>query len=361
MRKLRIVSNNYKFVLAPPEEGQIAGKVKRNSNHTHLSGRDLLAWLSRYLSSRIPRILVYHRFGNDERCTSSEGFERQLQHLKENFNVVHLSRLVNALKGGERLPSNSVVLTVGDGYADFYHVAFPLFRRYEIPCTFFVTTNFISGRKWLWPDKITWILSGRDRFPDLEVTNEVIPGGDRTQVERLWTQILVRLQKVDSDHVDANLDDIARQLGLIIPEHPVAGFEPCSWEQLAQMEASGLIEVGGHTRNHPILSRLRPDKLSDEIGGCLEDINSNLGTRARSFCYPNGKPADFNGAVREAAVKAGFISACTAFYDGEHLEDIFALRRFSASDDFAQFHKAATGLQYWGAKILGRDNRDAAE
>ena len=335
--------------------------MKSNSRHSHLSGRDLLAWLSRHLSSRIPRILVYHRFGNDERCTSPEGFERQLRHLKEHFNVVHQSRLVDALNGGERLPSNSLVLTVDDGYADFYHVAFPLLRRYEMPCTFFVTTNFISGRKWLWPDKITWILSGRDRFPDLEVTNEIIPGGDRTQVERLWTQILVRLQKVDSEQVDAHLDDIARQLGLIIPEQPVADFEPCNWTQLAEMEASGLIEIGGHTRNHPILSRLRADKLSDEIGGCLEDINSNLGARPRSFCYPNGKPADFNGAVREAAVEAGFISACTAFYDGEHLDDIFALRRFSASDDFAQFHKAATGLQYWGAKILGRDNRDAAE
>ena len=85
------------------------------------------------------------------------------------------------------------------------------------------------------------------------------------------------------------------------------------------------------------------------------------------FCRPScasRRPARENVvffADPAAAVEAGFISACTAFYDGEHLDDIFALRRFSASDDFAQFHKAATGLQYWGAKILGRDNRDAAE
>jgi len=89
------------------------------------------------------------------------------------------------------------------------------------------------------------------------------------------------------------------------------------------------------------------------------DINANLGKRSRSFCYPNGKPTDFNEVVREAVVKSGFVSACTAFYDDQHLKDRFALRRFSASDDFAQFHKATTGLQYWGAKILGRDNRDA--
>ena len=335
--------------------------MKSNSSHTHLSGRDLLAWLSRHLSSRIPRILVYHRFGHDGRATSPEGFEQQLRHLKEHFNVVHQSRLINALGGGERLPPNSLILTVDDGYADFYHVAFPLLRKYEIPCTFFVTTNFISGHKWLWPDKITWILSGRDRFPDLEVTNEMVRGGGRAEAERLWTQILVRLQKIDSEYVDANLDDIARQLGLVIPEQPAAGFEPCRWKQLAEMEASGLIEIGGHTRNHPILSRLRPDKLADEIGGCLEDINSNLGRKPRSFCYPNGKPADFNPVVREAVVKSGFVSACTAFYDDKHLDDPFALRRFSASDDIDQFHKATTGLQYWGAKILGRDNRDAAE
>ena len=333
--------------------------MKTHSNYIDLSGRDLLAWLSRHLASRIPRILVYHRFGDDGRSTSAKGFERQLRHLKEHFNVIRQSQLIEALCGGKRLPPNCVVLTVDDGYADFYRVAFPLLSRYEIPCTFFVTTNFIAGQKWLWPDKITWMLGGLERFPDLEVANEVIPGGDHTHAARLWTQILVRLQKLDAEVVDANLDDVARQLGRVIPSQPVGTFEPCNWSQLAEMEATGLIEIGGHTRNHPILSRLRPASLPDEVDGCLEDINSNLGKRPRSFCYPNGKPTDFNEVVREAVVKSGFVSACTAFYDDQHLKDRFALRRFSASDDFAQFHKATTGLQYWGAKILGRDNRDA--
>jgi peptidoglycan/xylan/chitin deacetylase (PgdA/CDA1 family) len=354
------VSNNYRLASVAPER-HIAGKVKTHSNDVDVPGRELLAWLSRHLASRVPRILVYHRFGDGGPSTSAEGFERQLQYLKEHFNVIHQSRLVDALCGVERLPPNCVVITADDGYADFYDIAFPLLCRYEVPCTFYVTTNFAAGRKWLWPDKIAWLLAGRDRFPDLEVANEVIRGGDRTAVARLWTQILVRLQKIDAEEVDANLDDVARQLGLVIPPQPAAGFEPCGWDQLAEMEASGFVEVGGHTRNHPILSRLRPAKLSDEIGGCLEDINFNLGKRPRSFCYPNGKPADFNALVREAVVRSGFVSACTAFYDGKHLNDRFALRRFSASDDFAQFHKATTGLQYWGARILGRDNIDADE
>jgi peptidoglycan/xylan/chitin deacetylase (PgdA/CDA1 family) len=317
---------------------------------------ELLAGLSRYLSGRVPRIILYHRFGDVETSTSARDFERQLRHLKENFSVVHLSRLVGALCGTDRVPPNCIVMTVDDGYADFHRIAFPLLCRYEIPCTFFVATNFIAGQKWLWPDKLTWILSRCDRFPDLHIANQIVLGGDQSAVPHLWIQILGRLQKINADEVEGNLDQLAKQLGLVIPERPGPEFEACNWAQLVEMEASGCVEVGGHTRNHPILSRVTPTKLRDEIDGCLDDINVHLGKKPRSFCYPNGQPADFNEIVRDAVIRSGFVSACTAFYDDKHLNDRFALRRFSTSGDFAQFRKATAGLQYWGARLLGRDN-----
>jgi peptidoglycan/xylan/chitin deacetylase (PgdA/CDA1 family) len=335
----------------------LSSKVKSRS-FIESPGGELLAWLSRRLSSRVPRIIVYHRFGDDRACTSAKGFERQLRYLKQYFNVVHLSRLVAALSGIGRVPRNCIVVTVDDGYADFYRIAFPLLCRYEIPCTFFVTTKFVAGRKWLWPDTLTWMLARCDRFPDLRVANQVVPGGNQTAAPRLWTHILGLLQQIDADEVEGSLRELAKQLCLEIPERPVAAFEACSWEQLLEMEASGYVEVGGHTRNHPILSRLDPVKLPDEIDGSLEDINARLGKKPRSFAYPNGQPADFNEVVRDAVVKSGFVSACATFYDDKHLNDRFALRRFSASDDFTQFGKATTGLQYWSARVLGRHNID---
>ena len=250
------------------------------------SGVRLLAWLLRYPSRRIPRILVYHRFGDDARSISRAGFERQLRFLKENCNVVHLSRLVAALRGLDPEPTNGVVLTVDDGYADFYRIAFPLLRRYQIPCTFFVATNFIGGRNWLWPDKLAWMLTRRDRFPDLNVANHIVVGGDRAVAPRLQAEILALLRNVDFDELASELQRLARQLELEFPERPVAGYQACSWDQLREMEASGFVEVGGHSRNHAILSRLASAKLSSEIDGCLEDLEANLGRRARSFCYP---------------------------------------------------------------------------
>ena len=42
----------------------------------------------------------------------------------------------------------------------------PILRKYQVPATLFVTTGFIDRRLWLWPDKITWLLSQVDRIPE---------------------------------------------------------------------------------------------------------------------------------------------------------------------------------------------------
>ena len=315
----------------------------------------------RYPSRRVPRILVYHRFGDNSRAVSPKGFERQLRFLKGHCTVVHLSRLVAALRGAEPLPQHAVVITVDDGYADFYDIAFPLLCRYELPCTFFVTSNFIGGRQWLWPDQLAWMLAHRNEFPDLHVANRNIAGGVKGDAPRLWTEILALLLRLNFANVEYELHQLAGQLDLEVPERPTPGYEACSWDQLRIMETSGFVEVGGHTRNHAILSRLDRPQLSNEIDGCLEDLNDRLGKRERAFCYPNGKPEDYNDVVRKAVASAGFVCACTAFYDNKHLGDPYALRRFSSSEDFAQFYKAASALQYWGASLLGRNNVDVTE
>jgi len=50
------------------------------------------------------------------------------------------------------LKANSVLLTVDDGYQDFYNLAFPILKKYEVPATVFFTTDFIDKRIWLWHD-----------------------------------------------------------------------------------------------------------------------------------------------------------------------------------------------------------------
>src|SRR5690606_12731431 len=116
--------------------------------------------LARSMTRSKPKILMYHRFSEDERSgyVSKKAFERQVAHIARHYSPISLTDLVNNLRTGRALRPNSIVITVDDGYLDFYEFAYPILRKYKVPATFFVTTNFVDGEFWLWPDKISWLL-----------------------------------------------------------------------------------------------------------------------------------------------------------------------------------------------------------
>ena len=58
----------------------------------------------------------------------------------------------------EKIPRNAVVLTVDDGYKNFYEIAYPILREHKIEASLYVTTDFIDGKDWLWFDKLKVIV-----------------------------------------------------------------------------------------------------------------------------------------------------------------------------------------------------------
>ncbi len=94
-------------------------------------------------------ILCYHRFGrtsNGKMTVSATAFTNQLDWLARNrYHVLKLADLRAWLDGQRALPLRSVVITADDGYASFYHHAFPLLKQYGLPATLFVYTDFIGA------------------------------------------------------------------------------------------------------------------------------------------------------------------------------------------------------------------------
>jgi peptidoglycan/xylan/chitin deacetylase (PgdA/CDA1 family) len=94
-------------------------------------------------------ILCYHRFGrtsNGKMTVSATAFAAQLDWLVRNrYHVLKLADLRDWLDGKRALPLHSAVITADDGYASFYHQAFPLLKQYGLPATLFVYTDFIGA------------------------------------------------------------------------------------------------------------------------------------------------------------------------------------------------------------------------
>lgn len=78
------------------------------------------------------------------------------------------------------------------------------------------------------------------------------------------------------------------------------------WAGLGRLAEAG-VEVGSHTRTHPDLRKLHPERCRDEVVGSADRIAAELGRRPTTFAYPYGK---FNDAVR-GTVADGYRVAVT--------------------------------------------------
>ncbi|QIB66056.1 polysaccharide deacetylase family protein [Kineobactrum salinum] len=112
-------------------------------------------------------ILCYHRFTARSRAShqlelTAAAFEQQLRYLVENqYQFLSFAEVADILRQGQPIPDRAVVLTIDDGYASVYDVAWPLLQKYQARATVFIYTDFIgAGAALNWSQLQTMAKSG---------------------------------------------------------------------------------------------------------------------------------------------------------------------------------------------------------
>lgn len=102
-------------------------------------------------------IFVYHRF-NDSRYpttnTSLEALRGQFDYFKKNgYEVIPLSKLIDALHAKQEIPDRWVVLTIDDNYKSFYDHGLSVFKEYGYPFSMFV---YVEATEKKYGDFMSW-------------------------------------------------------------------------------------------------------------------------------------------------------------------------------------------------------------
>ena len=113
-------------------------------------------WLSRRWHASKVRALLYHRFSKSEKpgFVSRDAFERQVLYIHDMFQILSPDFLYRPDCKWE----HGLVITVDDGYRDFYDVAYPVLCESRMPAIVYLTTDFLDARTWLWFDKLDYIM-----------------------------------------------------------------------------------------------------------------------------------------------------------------------------------------------------------
>lgn len=101
-----------------------------------------------------------------------------------------------------------------------------------------------------------------------------------------------------------------------------------SWDQLKEWTAAGM-EIGSHTVNHPMLSRLTDEEIAHELCVSKETLERELATTIDFVCYPYG---DLDDRVKGIAKTTGYKGGLAIFNNVSFKqEDMFAIPRVGIS------------------------------
>lgn len=93
-------------------------------------------------------VLRYQHISDDTPGISSitpQLFQQHLDHLMvDGYEVLPLTRVIDAFENGEPLPDRCVALTIDGSHVSIYSEAFPRVQRYDFPLTVFISTYLID-------------------------------------------------------------------------------------------------------------------------------------------------------------------------------------------------------------------------
>jgi len=194
-------------------------------------------------------VLMYHHVnpaGNFINV-SPEAFERQMRYLHDKgFTAVCTDEFAGILSGKAPAPRKPVMITFDDGWLDNWVFAFPVLKRYNIQAVIFLITSRVAQQG-------------------------VRPRSDQGHADALPThrESTALMESGRGDEV------------------------MLSWDEVAEMRESGLVEFHSHTHTHQ-----RWDKLIPERGARNAALRNDLETAREllkgkglgdsCLCWPQG-------------------------------------------------------------------------
>lgn len=252
-------------------------------------------------------VLTYHRVTDLERdpqllAVSPANFEAQVALLAERYRPMPLADLLDALSN-KRIPGGAVSITFDDGYEDNLTAALPILEHYRTPATVFVSSGYLDAGREFWWDEIEGLILDDDCAGTWNVLR--LPEND-CQAEYLT--LMDRLRVLDSRSREAAIAEVRQHLGVLPTVRP--SHRPMSARQVAELDASSLIEVGAHSLEHDILSLLPEEKQHRSILQDKERLQAICKRDIRFFSYPYGGREDYSEATMRIVREAGFAGAC---------------------------------------------------
>jgi peptidoglycan/xylan/chitin deacetylase (PgdA/CDA1 family) len=257
-------------------------------------------------------------------------------------------------------------ITLDGAYRDHYDSAWPVFKKHGVPFTVFVPTSFPDRLGELWwmavaavvakSTSVILVMDGREQRVDC------VSGADKRYLYNGLMQWL--LARGRDEDIVAFVRDLAARYDVDMAE--ICERACMTWQQISAFASDPLVTIGAQSVNHPILTKLSPQRVERELQMSRTVIEGAIGIVPKHFAYPFGQREAAGEREFQIARDLGYATAMTMrpeVLTRAHADWPTALPRIALDGDFQRvryLQVAMSGLPEAIAARLHADERDQA-
>ena len=259
----------------------------------HFISRLIPRWLYPLMVKREFICIFYHAVSNDDLAHISHlypvgkisEFEDALQYLERRYNFVSYHQLHDNHQNGTPLPSKAIHLSFDDGFVECYSIVRPILLERGIPCTFFLTIDWLENRMLYFRHTISLCVytvnrldnDRKERFIH-EVNSQL---GMSFNSDLAFLNWLLEFRKNEEE----TLNMICELLG-VNPQNYLDEIKPyLNTNQIRQMHSEGFT-IGAHGVSHQKLGFISRDSMEQEIVSSCNKIKDITGQGVVPFSFP---------------------------------------------------------------------------
>lgn len=304
-----------------------------------------LSFVNKYFSGMITIFMLHREYpfeankllSNENMKVSPEFLEGVIIELRsKEYEFISLDDVYEILIKGKKV-NKKIVFTLDDGYVDNYEIAYPIFRKYKVPFTIYITTSFPENTAILWWYILEDIILENDavELPD----GKIFFGKTKKEKEEVFLQIRQIVLSLKKSEFEKFLEELFSKY---IPNWRDKNEELCkklcmNWRQIIELSKDGLCTIGGHTKNHYSLNNLKEKEVVSEIVEANQLIESKIDKKVEHFAYPFGDKNTTTQREFEIVKKLGLKTAVTTRYGNvykEHKNHLNKLPRIMLVENF---------------------------
>ena len=233
-------------------------------------------------------------------------FREQIEFMKENFNIVCMEQVIDAVQGKSSLPENALLLTFDDGYIDNYTYAMPILEEAKVQGSFFIPGKTFTTHQLLDVNKIHYILASAEinelmkdvcakmdyyrgqeyDFPsNQDLINEYAKPNRFDSAETIFVKRMLQTALPEKLRNKMSSELFEKYVG--VTEEQLAYELYMTEEQIRTMKRHGMF-IGIHGYDHYWLGNLSTEQMHEDIDKALEVMDGFVDRKCWVMNYPYG-------------------------------------------------------------------------